>query len=139
MNFTQAATKQWSDRGIFSDVFNCTIIALECLEMRLRKYNTKLFLKSIKYFFFFFTLKLGLVSKPTGQMEEEGAHEERTGATGAQRPSADVFRRTDSGRGAGAQGTRSQGEETLQVAGKAAEETRSQRLLSFYFLLLLLY
>lgn len=55
-------------------------------------------------------------------MAEEGTHQKGSGAAGTQRPSADVFRRAHSGGRAGAQGTRPQGEETLQIAGEAAEE-----------------
>lgn len=79
---------------------------------------------SILWRFFFST---GLVSEPTGQVAQEGAHQERTRPAGSQCPSADVLRGADPGRGAGKEGEGSEREEAPQVSGKAAEEVGPQR------------
>ena len=69
----------------------------------------------------------GLVSEPTGQVAQKGAHEEGTGPAGAQRAPADLLGRADPRRRVGAQGARAQGQETPQVARETAEEARPQR------------
>ena len=60
-------------------------------------------------------------------MAQKGAHQKGTRPAGSQRSSANVFRRADSGRRAGTEGTRPQGEETAQIVGEATKEAGSQR------------
>jgi len=59
-------------------------------------------------------------------MEEEGAHKKGTGPAGAQRASGDLFRRTDTGGRAEAQGTWTEAEKVAQEFGEATEEVGRQ-------------
>jgi len=59
-------------------------------------------------------------------MEEKGTHQKRTGPTGAQRASGDLFRRADTRGRAAAQGTRTEAEKVAQEPGEATEEAGRQ-------------
>ena len=58
-----------------------------------------------------------MVSKPTGQVPQEGEHEEGAGSAGPQCPPADLLRRAVDPGGDGAQGTGTARQEAPQTAG----------------------
>lgn len=59
-------------------------------------------------------------------MAEEGAHEEGSRPTGAQRAPGHLFRRADTRRRTGAEGTRTEAEKVAQEPGTTTEEVGRQ-------------
>lgn len=67
-----------------------------------------------------------MVPEPEGQVEEEGAHEERAREACAQRPPCDVLRGAHPRRGAETQGAGEAAEEAAEVAGASATQAGRQ-------------